>query len=203
VRRRKARRATIDRLPIGALVQMRHSAAYNASGLYQVARAPLEEANRKIAEHEPTMQRWKEAVPRLHDCIEARKAELEEEAKGLTAAAATGTINGNCTGYFSLMGKKERTSWPLQASLQVNRNTEGDVRFALVTKERGQEMTLQGKYGPNFAASGNLGTVRMSVQGTLSEHPDQPELLQGSGTGQTTDSSELQVSCKFSWRTSP
>jgi len=71
------------------------------------------------------------------------------------------------------------------------------------SSEFDKEMTLQGKYGPNFTASGNLGTVRMSVQGTLSEHPDQPELLQGSGTGQTTDSSELQVSCKFSWRTSP
>lgn len=197
---RKRTRATIEAMSDDAI---RYSDDFDAFSQYYVELMHFNRTEKVIEELGPTFDRWKEAVPRLDDCIERRKAALEEEAKGLAAATAKGSINGNCTGKISLFGETTQSSWPLEASIQLDRNPEGDVQFSLVTKERGQKLTLNGKYGSNFSASGGAGSIRMSVKGSLSEHPEQPELLQGSGTGQSTDSSEMQVKCQFAWKTNP
>lgn len=170
---------------------------------YNYLTAEIEGTEYRLNAFEPNYQQWKEMVEGLSGCIEARRTALKEEPKPLTAATAKGIINGDCTGKISLFGETTKSSWPLRASIQLDRNPQGKVHFSLVTEERGQKLTLNGAYGPNFTASGGAGTIRMSVKGTLSEHPDRPELLQGSGTGQSTDSSDMQVNCSFAWKTEP
>jgi hypothetical protein len=176
---------------------------------YNLYQAALAEWGRLAVRNDTAQAKAKSieaARPAIKDCVDKRvdalqQAALQHEAAKPVPASATGKLNGQCSGL--VMGSRQ--GWPLNGDISIKRDAAGNLEFGLTTEKRGQQMTARGAYGPKFTATGSAGggaaTMQMTVQGELAEDPSQRAVLHGSGTGATAGGGDMQVQCKFSWKT--
>ena len=173
--------------------------------VYQAAVSAWGDLANRHEKAQETLKSIEAAGPAIQSCIDARLAALEEAAKPVPASA-TGRLNGQCSSLISVLGEKPtRQSWPLNGEISIRRDAAGNLEFALRTEKRGQEMTARGTYGSRFTATGSIAgigaSMQMTVEGELAEDPARREILRGSGTGTTDGAGDMQVQCKFSWKT--